>query len=119
MIAALPQFDDPNIDKDAAIVGILGTTISALEYSPLSFFLTEDDSPYPEVRSAVANTDDPSIPASTFRAWTLGLIWAIIIPVRVSGCQRDAVSHPLFIGSQPVLLLPVRLGVFQQNILES
>ncbi|KAK0475963.1 oligopeptide transporter [Armillaria luteobubalina] len=60
---ALPDFDDPNIDKDAAIAGLL-----------------EDDSPYPEVRSAVANTDDPSIPASTLRSWVLGLIWAIIIP---------------------------------------
>ncbi|KAF7324342.1 OPT oligopeptide transporter [Mycena venus] len=61
--AALPEFDDPNLDKDAAIAGIL-----------------EDDSPYPEVRSAVANTDDPTIPCNTLRAWVLGLIWAIIIP---------------------------------------
>jgi hypothetical protein len=35
--------------------------------------LVEDDSPYPEVRSAVANTDDPSIPASSLRAWVLGM----------------------------------------------
>ncbi|KAF8147395.1 OPT oligopeptide transporter protein-domain-containing protein [Crassisporium funariophilum] len=61
---ALPDFDDPNIDKEAAIAGVL-----------------EDDSPYPEVRSAVANTDDPTIPVSTLRSWTLGLIWAIIIPI--------------------------------------
>jgi hypothetical protein len=27
----------------------------------------EDDSPYPEVRAAVANTDDPSMPTNTFR----------------------------------------------------
>ncbi|RDB22006.1 Sexual differentiation process protein isp4 [Hypsizygus marmoreus] len=60
---ALPQFDDPNIDKDEAIAGVL-----------------EDDSPYPEVRSAVANTDDPDIPVSTVRSWFLGLIWAIVIP---------------------------------------
>lgn len=33
---------------------------------------TEDDSPYPEVRSAVANTDDPSIPVGTLRAWIMG-----------------------------------------------
>ncbi|KAF8994641.1 oligopeptide transporter [Cyathus striatus] len=58
-----PEFDDPNIDKEAAIAGVL-----------------EDDSPYPEVRSAVANTDDPSIPVSTLRSWVLGLMWAIIIP---------------------------------------
>jgi len=61
--AALPEFDDPNLDRDAAVAGIL-----------------EDDSPYPEVRSAVANTDDPTIPVATVRAWTLGLMWAIIIP---------------------------------------
>jgi hypothetical protein len=35
----------------------------------------EDDSPYPEVRSAVANTDDPDMPCNTFRAWVLGLFW--------------------------------------------
>jgi OPT family small oligopeptide transporter len=40
----------------------------------------EDDSPYPEVRSAVANFDDPEMPASTLRAWVLGILWAILIP---------------------------------------
>ncbi|KAJ7260650.1 OPT oligopeptide transporter [Mycena rebaudengoi] len=64
LTAALPEFDDPNLNKDAAIAaGIL-----------------EDDSPYPEVRSAVANTDDLSIPVTTVRARTLGVIWVIIIP---------------------------------------
>ncbi|KAL4076570.1 OPT oligopeptide transporter protein-domain-containing protein [Scleroderma yunnanense] len=57
------EFDDPNIDQDEALRGIL-----------------EDDSPYPEVRSAVANTDDPSIPVNTLRAWVMGIIWAIIVP---------------------------------------
>lgn len=41
---------------------------------------TEDDSPYPEVRAAVANTDDTSIPVGTFRAWLIGIAWAILIP---------------------------------------
>ncbi|KAF7981225.1 hypothetical protein HWV62_34575 [Athelia sp. TMB] len=58
----LPEFDDPNIDEGEAVVGVL-----------------EDDSPYPEVRSAVANTDDPSIPVATIRSWVLGMIWAILI----------------------------------------
>jgi hypothetical protein len=39
----------------------------------------EDDSPYPEVRSAVANFDDSTMPVSTFRAWVMGIIWAIIL----------------------------------------
>ncbi|EDR05142.1 oligopeptide transporter [Laccaria bicolor S238N-H82] len=39
-----------------------------------------DDSPYPEVQSTVANTDDPDIPVNTIHAWVLALIWAIIVP---------------------------------------
>jgi len=50
---------DPNFDSDSVL---------------------EDDSPYPEVRSAVANFDDPDMPTSTLRAWTLGICWAVIIP---------------------------------------
>jgi len=40
----------------------------------------EDDSPYPEVRCSVSNTDDPDMPASTLRAWTIGLLLAVVIP---------------------------------------
>ena len=43
-------------------------------------FTTEDDSPYPEVRSAVANTDDPEMPVNTIRAWCIGLAWSMILP---------------------------------------
>jgi hypothetical protein len=39
-----------------------------------------EDSPYPEVRSAVGNTDDPTMPASTLRVWVLGLMWAVVHP---------------------------------------
>lgn len=42
--------------------------------------IREDDSPYPEVRAAVANYDDPEMPVSTFRAWTLGVIWSVLLP---------------------------------------
>lgn len=55
------DLDDPNLDPNA--IGDL-----------------EEDSPYPEVRSAVANTDDTSIPVGTLRAWFFGLCWAIILP---------------------------------------
>ena len=43
-------------------------------------YVVEDDSPYPEVRAAVANTDDTTIPVNTFRAWLIGIIWAVLIP---------------------------------------
>ncbi|KAK7682527.1 hypothetical protein QCA50_014327 [Cerrena zonata] len=39
-----------------------------------------DDSPYPEVRSAVSNTDDPLMPVNTIRAWLIGIIWAMLLP---------------------------------------
>ncbi|KAF8264244.1 OPT oligopeptide transporter [Lactarius quietus] len=51
--------DDPNFDPTAIII--------------------EDESPYPEVRSAVANTDDPSMPVSTLRAWVLGIISTVLV----------------------------------------
>ncbi|KAJ6468537.1 small oligopeptide transporter [Mycena vitilis] len=54
------QFDDPNLDKEH-FVGL------------------DDESPYPEVRSAVSNTDDPDMPVTTVRTWVLGIAWAIII----------------------------------------
>ncbi|ESK86478.1 opt oligopeptide transporter [Moniliophthora roreri MCA 2997] len=40
----------------------------------------EEESPYPEVRSAVANADDVDMPCSTLRAWVIGLAFAILIP---------------------------------------
>ena len=77
---ALPDFDDPNIDKHQAVLAVLG--IQPPPFRPsLTHFLPEDDSPYPEVRSAVANTDDPHIPCNTIRAWVLGLIFGILLPV--------------------------------------
>ncbi|KAL7278032.1 small oligopeptide transporter [Trametes coccinea BRFM310] len=84
---AIADFDDPNLDKDAVLL--------------------EDDSPYPEVRSAVANTDDPEMPVNTVRAWVIGIIWAMIIPgmnqffyfrypsVTVTGIVAQLLSFPL------------------------
>ncbi|KZS90265.1 OPT oligopeptide transporter [Sistotremastrum niveocremeum HHB9708] len=87
-IEDIVQFDDPNLDKTA--IGDL-----------------EDDSPYPEVRSAVANTDDPDMVVSTLRAWVIGLAWAIVVPglnqffffrfpsVGVSGLVAQLLSFPM------------------------
>jgi hypothetical protein len=58
----------------------------------------EDDSPYPEVRSAVANTDDPSIPCNSFRAWVMGTLdffsWLKEM-LDVDGHDRQASHGPL------------------------
>jgi hypothetical protein len=39
----------------------------------------EEDSPYPEVRAAVSNMDDPTMIVNTWRVWFLGIFWAIIM----------------------------------------
>ena|SRR5712671_466274 len=60
----------------------------------------EEESPYPEVRSAVANTDDPTMPFNTFRVWVVGLIWAILVP---------GVNQFFFLRSPTIAITQVRL----------
>jgi hypothetical protein len=60
LLAVVGDWVDPNLDL---------TNIDDLE----------EDSPYSEVRSAVANTDDSDMPCNTWRAWFVGIIFAIII----------------------------------------
>lgn len=45
----------------------------------------EDDSPYPEVRASVPNTDDPTLPHNTVRMWTIGLMMTTL------GCAVNVV----------------------------
>jgi OPT family small oligopeptide transporter len=39
----------------------------------------DDEPPYPEVRAAVPNTDDPTLPVNTFRMWFLGILFATTV----------------------------------------
>ncbi|KIJ17039.1 PF03169 OPT oligopeptide transporter protein [Paxillus involutus ATCC 200175] len=67
----------------------------------------EEDSPYPEVRSAVANADDFNMVAWSVRTWVLGLLWAILIPalnqffffrypaVTITSLVAQLLSYPL------------------------
>ncbi|EJT97990.1 OPT oligopeptide transporter [Dacryopinax primogenitus] len=41
----------------------------------------DDDSPYPEVRATVSNTDDPMMPTNTFRMWFLGILSTAILSI--------------------------------------
>ncbi|EJD55068.1 OPT-domain-containing protein [Auricularia subglabra TFB-10046 SS5] len=38
----------------------------------------DEDSPFPEVRASVSNIDDVTMPAMTFRMWTLGMLLCIV-----------------------------------------
>jgi len=39
------------------------------------YYVFEFNSPYAEVRASVSNTDDPTLPVETFRAWFLGMFF--------------------------------------------
>ncbi|KAI0044883.1 oligopeptide transporter [Auriscalpium vulgare] len=107
------DFDDPNIDS---------ASDTTQEW--------EDESPYPEVRAAVSNTDDMLMPASTIRAWTIGLLWSIIIPglnqflffrypsITVGSLVAQLLSYPLgrawtrFMPTVSILGVPLNPGPF-------
>jgi hypothetical protein len=44
-------------------------------YLKTFYYVFEFNSPYAEVRASVSNTDDPSLPVETFRAWFIGLFF--------------------------------------------
>ncbi|KAF8078330.1 OPT oligopeptide transporter [Lyophyllum atratum] len=68
----------------------------------------DDESPYPEVRAAVASVDDPLMPVNTFRMWFLGLFFTIA----VSGTnQLFSLRYPsVFITGIVAQLLALPLG---------
>lgn len=74
-----------------------------------------DDSPYPEVRAAVASTDDPLMPVNTFRMWFLGIIVSILVP----GCnQFFSLRYPsVFFTSLVVQLVALPCGKFLEWLL--
>ncbi|TFK38745.1 small oligopeptide transporter [Crucibulum laeve] len=105
------QFDDPNLDKEHIVA-------------------FDDESPYPEVRSAVANTDDPDMPVTTLRTWVIGIAWAILIPglnqffffrfpsVNITGIVAQLLSFPVgraaaaWIPNWSVFGVPLNPGPF-------
>ncbi|KLO07527.1 OPT oligopeptide transporter [Schizopora paradoxa] len=86
--AASSVFDDPNLCQSERDT-------------------TEDDSPYPEVRSAVANTDDSAMPASTIRSWTIGLFFVVVM----AGMNFFYYRYPtVYIGNLAAQLLIFPFG---------
>ncbi|RDB28960.1 Glutathione transporter 1 [Hypsizygus marmoreus] len=75
----------------------------------------DDESPYPEVRAAVASVDDPLMPVNTFRMWFLGLFFTIA----VSGTnQLFSLRYPsVFVTGIVAQLLSLPLGKGLEKIL--
>ncbi|KAF2116458.1 OPT oligopeptide transporter [Lophiotrema nucula] len=62
--------------------------------------LISNDSPYPEVRAVVDNTDDPSLPCSTIRAWVIGIIYV----------AAGSLINQLFYIRQPTITLQANVA---------
>lgn len=45
------------------------------------FTIDSDNSPYPEVRANVPNTDDVELPVNTVRMWFLGVVFTMVSSV--------------------------------------
>ncbi|KZT58250.1 OPT oligopeptide transporter [Calocera cornea HHB12733] len=75
----------------------------------------EDDSPYPEVRATVPNTDDPTMPTNTFRMWFIGIISTAILSIfnTFFGFRYPSVGIPLIL----VELLALPIGRFMAQVL--
>ena len=69
---------DPNMD-DAKLDAMATAEEHDLEKEPNYEQEVDENSPYPEVQAAVANTDDMSVPANTLRAWFLGMFFVMIM----------------------------------------
>ncbi|KAJ7462813.1 glutathione transporter [Mycena galericulata] len=77
----------------------------------------EDESPYPEVRAAVASVDDPLMPINTFRMWFLGIFLTILLAGINQVFELRAPS--VFITGIVGQLISLPMGKFLQWILPS
>ncbi|KAK0535635.1 hypothetical protein OC835_002310 [Tilletia horrida] len=107
--------NDPNLDPElihAAQAAVAKGDIQAelqLENALL------EDSIYPEVRAAVPNVDDPTMPVGTFRTWFIGMIFTVLL----SGLnQFFSYRYPsVAISSLVTQLVAFPFGVFLAKVL--
>ncbi|WYZ36993.1 hypothetical protein EsH8_II_000499 [Colletotrichum jinshuiense] len=82
------------------------------------FDIDSDNSPFPEVRANVPNTDDPTMPVNTLRMWVLGVLFTMIgsginqffsmrYPgVTISSLVAQLIAYP--VGCAVARILPVK-----------
>jgi OPT family small oligopeptide transporter len=77
--------------------------------------LITNNSPYAEVRSVVDNHDDPSMPASTLRAWAIGIFFSCCISF--VNAFFDVRLPYIYVISTVPQLLAYPLGKFLERVL--
>jgi OPT family small oligopeptide transporter len=101
----------PRTDSDAE-----STARHSMTGSTMSDFTDfDDESPYPEVRAAVASIDDPSIPVNTFRMWTMGIFFTVGVSILN---QFFSMRYPsVYISGIVCQLLALPFGKLLERIL--
>jgi len=80
--------------------------------------LITNNSPYAEVRAVVDNKDDPSMPVSTIRAWTIGILFSLIFPFVNQVLAPLPLSPFCTLANTPLQLFNIRQPpiVIQTNV---
>jgi hypothetical protein len=100
--------DDAQLDDMAAAAK--GERLGDLEKDLKSEGDDDENSPYPEVQAAVANTDDMGVPANTVRAWFMGMLFVTLMSAL--NCFFSLRNPNITIGPLVVQLCSYPVGVF-------
>ncbi|KAE8259388.1 hypothetical protein A4X13_0g1043 [Tilletia indica] len=124
------RLNDPNLDP-----ALIQAAESAIEKGDVKAEIRLenallDDSIYPEVRAAVPNVDDPSMPVNTFRTWFIGILFTVLLTslnqffsyrypsVFISALVAQLVAYPfgrLLARILPTKVFKTPLGPFSLN----
>lgn len=69
----------------------------AIDTIDQEFTIVSDNSPFPEVRANVPNTDDVDLPVNTVRMWFLGIVFTMqpILLNAISKCHDYLTRRPI------------------------
>ncbi|KAK0547259.1 hypothetical protein OC846_003270 [Tilletia horrida] len=109
------RFNDPNLDTEVIDQAELALEKGDIKAEMRLEDALQDDSIYPEVRAAVSNVDDHTMPVNTFRTWFIGLVFTTLL----SGLnQFFFYRYPsVFISSLVAQLVAFPFGVFLAKVL--
>lgn len=89
--------------------------VELIEKVKMEVALITSNSPYPEVRAVVDNTDDPTTPCSTIRAWVIGLflVSAMTAINQIFGIRQPSIT----VDAAVVQLIAYPLGKAAERFL--
>jgi hypothetical protein len=112
----LARWRDNNVQPSAYPLDYMSntegpTTDGGDVWSEWGFDEGEEDSVYAEVRAAVSNTDDPTMPVNTLRMWLLGLAGSVLLAgVNQVRCLRQASVRAYLARAPPSAAEPTALS---------